>query len=278
MSIQGNRSLPVWIVLLVLLVIMTGYGLLRPLKLKPIHAVEDFSIRIFASILHGASRATSKSTDFFQGIWHAGQLKRDHERLSMELRLKNVELALKQNLLEENLRLRQLMKLDHIKDHKVIYADIVIREGANPYNFTINKGGSDLLKLHQAVVYPVEFGSRKTLYYQLLGRIFEILPSQSRVLSIMDERSQISVRNMRNQALGTLRYFKGDTFLSISVHQDNEDFQKNDILVSSELSTLPKGIIVGIVQEIESSNSLYKKVKVAIPLPLLSLGEAGVLE
>lgn len=278
MPIQGNRSLPVWIVLLILLVIMAGYGLLRPLKLKPMLALEDFSLRIFASVLHGVSSTTSKSTDFVYGIFHAGDLKRSNEDLSMKLRLKNVEIALNQNLLEENLRLRQLMKLEHIKDHQVTYVDIFIREGANPYNFSINKGESDQIKLHQAVVYPIEFGSRKILYYQLLGRIFEVLPSQARVLSLMDERSQISVRNMRNQALATLRYYKGDNYLTISVHRDNEDFQINDILLTSDLSTLPKGIIVGIVQDIESSSSLYKKIKVAIPLPLLSIGEAGVLE
>jgi len=278
MPIQGNRSLPVWIVLLILLAIMTGYGLLRPLKLKPMHAFEDFSVRIFASVLQGVSRASTSSYEFFSGVFHAGDLKRKNESLAMELRLKNVELALLGNLLEENQRLHQLMKLSQLKDHHVTYANIVIREGANPYNFAINKGESDHIKLHQAVVYPIEFGARKILYYQLLGRIFETLPSQSRVLSLMDERSQISVRNMRNQALGTLRFFKGDFHLTISVHRDNNDFQLNDILTTSELSTLPKGIIVGIVQEIESSSSLYKKVKVAVPLSLLSITEAGVLE
>jgi rod shape-determining protein MreC len=278
MPIQGNRSLPVWIVLLILLAIMAGYGLLRPLKLKPVHAFEDFSIRIFASVLNGVSRASTKSNEFFSGIFHAGELKRDNKRLSMALRLKNVELALQGNLLEENQRLHHLMKLSQLKDHQVTYADITIREGANPYNFSINKGESDQIKLHQAVVYPIEFGARKILYYQLLGRIFETLPSQSRVLSLMDERSQISVRNMRNQALGTIRYFKGDPHLTISVHRDNNDFEVNDILITSELSTLPKGIIVGIVQEIESSSSLYKRVNIAVPLPLLSLTEAGVLE
>ncbi len=278
MPIQGNRSLPVWIVLLILLVIMTGYGLLRPLKLKPINTLEDFSLRIFSSTLHGVAKLTERSSDFFQGFIHSGDLKRSNEDLSMKLRLKNVELALYQSLLEENLRLRQLMKLGHIKDHKITYTDIITREGANPYNFSINKGGLDQIKLHQAVVYPIEVGSRKILYHQLLGRIFEVLPSQARVLSIMDERSQISVRNMRNQALGTLRYYKGDQYLTISVHRDNEDFQINDILLTSELSTLPKGIIVGIVQDIESSSSLYKKIKVAIPLAMLSIGEAGVLE
>jgi rod shape-determining protein MreC len=277
MSIQEKRSAPVWIMVIVI-VLMISLVLLRPLKLAPLIIIENATVRAFSSILHKVSQLSTESRRFFSGLTKTSSLLRENEALQMKLRLKNVEIALMGNLSEENQRLRNLMKLSDMKDYPVQYADIVFRDGSNPYNFTINRGELDQIKKDQAVGFPIEIGPRKLQYYQLIGRVIETLPRQSRVLSVMDERSQISVRNMRNQTLGTLRYQKNDRFLFLTVHQDNDDFKIGDILLTSELSTLPKGLIAGIVRDIQDSSSLYKRIEVAVTVPMLSFTEIGILD
>ncbi len=274
---KGKRSLSTWTVLILLILVIAVYGLLRPFRFKPLVFIEDTTLRAFSSMIYQVSSFSNHLRQYLKGVFYARTLTMENEALNMELRLNKVELAILENLAEENQRLRQLMKLNEMANYTVEFADLLYREGANPNNFAIKKGENHGIAINQAVVYPIELGSKKILFYQLLGRITEVLPHQSRVLSLMDERSQISVRNMRNQSLETARYNKGDEYLFINVPQGNTDFQVGDILLTSEFSTLPKGIVVGIVKDILPSTSLYKKITVVVPLSLMLITEVGVL-
>ncbi len=277
MSIQGKRTLPAWMISLVIIVLIVGFFLLRPLQIKPLVWVEGTTVRIFSGVFHQVSDWTLQTRRFLTGISKAGTLMKENEELSMEIRLQRVRMALLQHLGHENQRLKELMKLDQLSDYPVNYAHIIFRDGINPQNFTISLGEIDQIEVNQAVVVPIELGQQKILYHMMVGRIYEVLPHTSRVLSVKDERSQISIRNMKNQALGTLGYETNSNHLYMQVRQDNYDFEVGDLLVTSELSTLPRGLIVGYVSQIEESETLYKRIRVMVPLPLLSFTEVGVL-
>jgi cell shape-determining protein MreC len=106
-----------------------------------------------------------------------------------------------------------------------------------------------------AVVCPATTSTVKT-HFQLLGRISRVGFLESDVLSIYDESSSISIRNIRNNANGTLSYDKKRDILFVKFYQDH-DFQKNDVVVVSSYSSLPNNLILGIVEQIESSSSIH---------------------
>jgi cell shape-determining protein MreC len=240
--------------------LIIGYGIFRILAFKPVLYFDDTVKRILGATSMKISRNTLSVKNGFLSFFNSPHLQKQIDELQYEIRLNKVELALQQNQAEENKRLRDFLGLISIKDYKITPCDIWFRDLKNKMNFTINKGKADQLKMEQGIVYPLTFNNNKTVQFQLIGRIQELNLHSSRVLSILDARSKISSKNLRTLALGNVMYDDKKNELYVMTLTENDDYAINDVIVTSELSSLPKNLIIGIVQRIEPTTAINKKI------------------
>jgi cell shape-determining protein MreC len=279
MRLQKNKSQSsVLVVMILFSMIMIGYGIFRIFSFHPVLLFDDFFRGIIGKTSKSFSRTTLEIKNGFLAFLDSPNLQKKIDQLEYEIRLNKVQISSQQNLEYENARLRLLLRLLSAKDYKLIPCDIWFRDQDNSFNFTINKGKKEQLKIEQGIIYPLEIGHSNTIKYQLIGRIQELNQSSSRVLSIFDNRSKISCRNFRSLALGNVMYDEKKKELYVLTLSENDDYRINDMIVTSDLSSLPKNIIIGIVQEIEDTKTINKKIILGTVLDFLKVTEVAAIE
>lgn len=245
---------------------------------KPVLYFDDTAKRILGTSTMKIARTTISLKNSISSFFNSPHLQKQVEELTYEIRKNKVELALEQNQAEENKRLKELIGAISLKEYKLTTCDLWFRDPKNPMNFTINKGSKDQLKIEQGIVYPFFLSDKKTIQYQLLGRIQELNLHSSRVLSILDQRSKISSRNLRTLALGNVMFDEKRKVLYVMTMTENDDYALNDIIVTSELSSLPKNIIIGIVQSIEPTTTINKKIILGTSIDFLKVTMAAAIQ
>lgn len=115
----------------------------------------------------------------------------------------------------------------------------------------LNRGQADGVKTGMAVV--VQDG--------LVGKIIEVTPLSSKVRLILDYNSAVVVRTLKSR-VEALAIGRGNNLLDLEYVPSAADILVGEELVVSNSSQLIKGIPVGRIVEIESSElALFKKVK-----------------
>lgn len=184
--------------------------------------------------------------------------------------LKNSNLELTQKvtalsqLEDENKRLRQALGLKaKFSDFEVIGANIV---GSNPgnfyYNFRIDAGSLDGVVIDA----PVIAGDNI-----LVGRVYSVDLTSAVIIPLIDEKSGISVWNTKTE--GGQAIVKGDIGLKEQgkclMDTISEDFeiQVGDIVETSGIGSIyPRGILVGVVEEIHREESVIERYAIIEPL------------
>ena len=188
--------------------------------------------------------------------------------------LKNELMALKDaqfkaTLLEkENIELRELLNLTRTSEYKVVAAEIVFKDPSNLYSvITINKGTNSGIKKGDAV-YTVDNGEKL-----VIGKIIETSFFYSKIMTIFDSRSLISVKEIYSNFSGIA---KGDApesnLLEVNYFPNDADIYFDDLFLTSGFGgVFPSGLLVGKVIDIQKQNfSIYQKVRLK---PLLNLSK-----
>lgn len=279
MRLQKEKSSSsLLVVMIVLSSLVIGYGIFRLLAFKPVLMVDDVVLKLLGKFSMRVSLTTKEINHNIQAFLHSPKLQKELEHLEYENRLLKIQIALNQNWGEENSSLKKLLGLLNVKDYTFTPCDIWFRDQDNPMNFTINKGKIHHLTREQGIVYPLELKHPMIIQYQLIGRIQELNQNSSRVLSILDVRSKISSRNLRTKALGTVQYDKEKKMLFLLTPSENDDYAINDIMVTSDLSSVPRNLVIGIVQKIEPTSSINKKVILGTTIDFLKLTSAAAIK
>ena len=104
-----------------------------------------------------------------------------------------------EQLSRENERLRALLNEIPTDNYPLEYAEIVSKDPQNFYNtIVINKGSANGIVVGMPVI------SYKDGYKALVGRVVDVRRYNSRVLSLIDQRSQISVMLESSRATGIM--------------------------------------------------------------------------
>ena len=154
-----------------------------------------------------------------------------------------------QEVLEENQRLRSLLAFKAKVSFRGIAAEVI---GRGPSTFDsfiiIDKGGMDGVAPNMSVAKDEG----------LLGRVFEIGRTTSKVMLIDNPNSKIGVTIQRTREQGILVGLGGGFCKIIYLAHDTET-KTGDIVVASELSSVsPKGILIGeVVKVLKTPHSLY---------------------
>ncbi len=156
-----------------------------------------------------------------------------------------------EQLRQENSRLRALLNEAPTDEYPLEYAEIVSKDPQNFYNtIVINKGRAHGIVVGMPVI------SYKNGYKGLVGKVVEVRKYNSRVLSLIDERSQISVMLDSSKATGIM---SGQNPRSTQTHLQYIDLQIDieegeKVYTSGMGGVFPSGILVGNVFKVEKKN------------------------
>lgn len=138
---------------------------------------------------------------------------------------------------EEYQKLLKSIDLKGPENYDYVYSKIIYRDIYEYFdNLTILKGSNDNIVVNAAVIN--EDG--------LIGIINKVDKNSSKVLLITNKDSEISVKV--NNTYGILKYEKNN--LIIKSINNYEDIEIGDVVITSGLGNLPKGIKVGRISKV----------------------------
>lgn len=235
---------------LIVVIVFTSHGRTRPT------AVDGIIGRVMTPVQRVVYSSTEFFRNTFRNLYEIRNLKAENTALKEELeKLKEQNRQLIQMALENN-RLRSLLDFTETnKQYGYIGADVTGRDPGNWFDvYTINKGSRDGVAVNDAVIAGHGF---------LVGKVIEVGSSYSKILSIIDERSSVSIIVNRTRDLGIV---SGSNDSDVIAIMDLEaDIVKGDDIITSEYSTLPKGLYIGTVKSVEKQERKLQKMVVIEP-------------
>lgn len=185
---------------------------------------------------------------FFSGIFSAGALTRDNERLQEEnerLRAERVDVAKYERELEE---LRRLTNVVNPQSYDFLTARVVGEPATNfDETITIDAGTGDGV----ADGNPVRTGQG------LVGRVLDATSTQSKVLLLTDPLSGVGVRDVRNGITGKLQGHGSGKPLTLDFIDASADVAVGDEIATSgfEGSRFPPNLPIGRVASVDIDQS-----------------------
>ena len=168
------------------------------------------SLRKFSTELYSYTNLHNKYTN----------LKDENKKLTAEIEIRD-------NIVNENNRLKSMLNIYQEHENLYIPCTVIFRNPDNSKNFIVNAGTNQGILENKAVVYPI-FISEQSTHFQLIGRITNIGFNESDVMSIFDESSNVSIKNMRNNNVGTLTFNSENNILFVKFHK-TDAFKEGDI-------------------------------------------------
>lgn len=169
-------------------------------------------------------------------------LAKENQSLQLDIATLKPQVQKLNALEEENTQLRSMLGLKKRLREQSISAQILALDSDNlRQSFIIDQGKSD----------GASFGQLVVDFHGVMGQIIEVNKQSSRVLLISDDKSAISVTNLRSKNNGILIGNGGGNFLQLAHITATEDIKIGDVLVTSGITgKLPEGYPVGIVHKI----------------------------
>jgi len=211
-----------------------------------------------------AAKASNGIISFFQRVFKTTDADKELEQL--RVRLAQLETAEEENerLKAENERLKELLNYtETLGDYQFVTATVIGNsQGVWFEVFTINAGRNKGIEKNMAVVSSSG----------LVGRVTEVGATWSKVTSIIDTSSEVSVMVERTRDVGIahgLFSINEDNQLELYYLPSGYDLVPGDVIVTSGMSDIfPKGILVGTVSEVErltAENAAGKRNAIIVP-------------
>ena len=194
-----------------------------------------------------AAKASNAIISFFQRVFKTTDADKELEQL--RVRLAQLETAEEENerLKAENERLKMLLNYtETLGDYQFVTATVIGNsQGVWFEVFTINAGRNKGIEKDMAVVSSSG----------LVGRVTEVGATWSKVTSMIDTSSEVSVMVERTRDVGIahgLFNINDDNQLELYYLPSGYDLVPGDVIVTSGMSDIfPKGILIGTVSEVE---------------------------
>ena len=256
--ILQNKLLTIVIVLSIVFFVFIGF---TASKTDRVNVFEGVVGNVLTPVQKYLYMGGQRVGNFFGFIGDISTIKNENE----ELKKKNSELEQKlidyDEVVSQNDRLKSM--LDFKDSNKVYdyYGANIVGKGSDNWNdtFIIDKGSNHGIKKY----YPVVNSNG------LIGQVVEVGPNWSKVLSMVDERSWVSGEVSRTRDQGMIQGYSGSSgerkCKMLYLPADSK-VEKGDIVATSGISKFfPKGVKVGVVEDIESDNGDFTKTLIIKP-------------
>lgn len=256
-----RSSLP-WVGgLLLVLALASLVGLIGPLRSFVLQVTQPISTRLYA--FGSAIRASiNQPSDIATLADQAEQLRQENQALRQQV-------ANGQQAEQENTTLRQLLDFfEHdAADVPRVIARVSSRDPFNPSILVLNIGLRDGINKNDAVV--AQDGV-------LVGKITDVFATSSRALLLTDRESRVAVT--LSGGTPSSKLVRGERGLSLILDQvpQQETLRLGQLVLTSGLEpTVPRGLMVGEIEEIVSEkNDLFQT---AILRPLVDFDALSVV-
>lgn len=205
---------------------------------------------IVGTLLTPIQKVTSGISDSVSGFLgqflRASQIAQENQALREENRQLLEQMADYEKYKAENESLRRDLGVkEQNPDQEFVKASVISRDPANNfYSFKIDKGSLDGVSVMDPVITPDG----------LVGRVTEVGPVFSKVLTILDVKLSVGVYDVRTQDVATLSgniSLAKDGLCRMSLLPRESGIAKGDIIQTTGTSGLfPKDIIIGRVVEV----------------------------
>lgn len=170
---------------------------------------------------------------------------KENERLKSEIEGLKKERHNYIEALEENKRLRTILSLSRSQPNYVATAEVIGRDPGNWFRTVlIDKGERDGIRKDMVAITTAG----------LVGRVYHVMNSSSRVLLITDRGSSVASRIQRTRGEGILE--GRGAYCLLRYIPLSEELKVGDIVLSSGLDGIfPEGLLIGIVSMVKSEGS-----------------------
>lgn len=189
-------------------------------------------------------------TDRAEFVKNIGRLDQENQILQKQI----AELAYENKILKqyekENERLRSLLDLNKkYPEYPMVGAEIIGKDPGNWYHtFIIDKGSNNGLEADMMVL--ADGG--------LVGRIVEVGKTYSKVISIIDDRSSVSVKVLRTDDLGIVKgdyTLMNDSLCKMEYIDAEAELIIGDEVVTSSLGDIyPASVMIGTIRDIKTES------------------------
>jgi rod shape-determining protein MreC len=208
-----------------------------------------------------------KTHNFFGLIFSIGDYRRENEKLIRENNQLLSQVADLQDQKTENQELRRQLELSPRGEYE-LESGLVI--GQDP-----RRSGSWVI-IDKGESRGVETGMAVIVYDGIIiGKVSEVYPSSSKVTLLSDAQSSINVADSETSAKGILSGEYGLGIMIEMVEQTDVLREGDDIVTSGLGGTMPKGLLVGKVDQISTSpDKLFQQ---AVVRPIVKYSNLNVV-
>jgi len=211
----------------------------------------------------------SNIVKFIEDIHGSRRLREENKALKDQLaQLIFQEKNYYQRIISTDKRREKMLKFRRRQAYELLPVEVVAYTPRNYFKiFFLGKGVKEGIKKEMVVVNV----------QGLVGRVIEVYPHQAKVLTILDERSKVGVRNERTRDVAILQG-KGKV-CELKYLLTKASVKVGDEIVTSGLGDLfPKGILVGRISRVKKNpNRLFQEVEVVPSVDFGKLEELFVI-
>lgn len=220
--------------------------------------VGRFLVSAISVIQEPISHGVNGIANGFQNLISFRSIAKENDRLKDELSELKQELIL-QNFsrqeLEELRQLSQALGYESVQNSQsYVTGDVISMDNSSWFNiFTVNVGTDQGVKKDAVVINGDG----------LIGRVYEAGKGWSKVISVIDETSNVSFRIFRDSSESYLGILTGDGSGSMRGYMLDSEASviEGDTVVTSGIGIYPSGIVIGKISEVVvNTDSLLKEV------------------
>ncbi|MCD6471988.1 rod shape-determining protein MreC [Candidatus Aerophobetes bacterium] len=211
-------------------------------------------------------------TESIGNIYEAKKLRKENQMLKEKVnKLTFQQENYYRHILSDNDKLKRTLEFKKRQAFNLIPVEVI---AYSPFSYFdtifIGKGGKEGVKKNMVVVNA----------QGLVGRIIEIYPHQAKILSILDKRSKVGVRDEKTRDIAILQG-KGEEEKCELIYLPNKVSVKvGDKIITSGLGGIfPKGILVGEISLIKKNpHQLFQYVEVTPYVDFRKLEELFIIK
>lgn len=250
MSFWNNKPLLITIALILVLVILV-FATSGHSSDEGMQSIAGKGVAVIQEGLYGATESIG---GFFGRLFASTDI--DKENLEMKSQLAELQSKLLQysELEKENQRLRELLNVkDEIGDYPYVTARVIAQSPGNWLDeFIVNVGMEDGVEKDMIVL--TEDG--------ILGKVTSVGETYSRVITLMNSSGGIACMVERSRETGAVKLDNnenGESRLTIDYMSDEADVVPGDKIITSGMGGVyPKGLVIGTVAEVSTSENSEK--------------------
>lgn len=268
---QTNKNTNKVFIILVLLSVFFIVLRLTPM----VQTIKQLAYYILMPGLQVSSETFTKTGGFIKKVYNIVRISRENTDLRNEIFELNKKLSDYQLVLDDNTRLKQLLQINKNKNFESVFANIIIREPSQWYQWVIiNKGLSDGITKDCPVIAVLINGD-----ICVFGRVFEVYQNTAKVALITNSLVSIPVQIKKSNVDCIIEGFN-EQYLKLNFIPDNIDLSVGEELITSPLSgVFERGIKVGKVTDIiKNDYGRYQEIVVEPYSQTQSIYEIAVLK